>query len=85
VKKTQTTNEKKSPKKGTLRTVFLQKFFSYCKKDNYLLGKMKSQNTFGKKSVLREPFFGDFFWRLFLETFFGDFFSEFTRFLWFQI
>jgi hypothetical protein len=44
--------------------------------DIYFLGILKTEKTFSKKIVLREPFFGDFFWRLFLETFFGDFFSR---------
>ena len=64
---------KKSPKKGSLRTIFVQHFFSVFAKIQKF-SRVKSQKTFSKKIVLREPFFGDFFWRLFLETFFGDFF-----------
>ncbi len=57
---------KKSPKKGTLRTIFCQNFFSILQNGQFRgMCKMKSQKTFSKKTVLREPFFGDFFWRLF--------------------
>ena len=72
---------KKSPKKGSLRTIFVQHFFSVFAKIQKF-SRVKSQKTFSKKIVLREPFFGDFFWRLFLETFLQDllvFFATFEQ------
>ena len=66
--------KKGTEKKAPLERFFSKTFFRFGEMD--ILAKPKSQKTFGKKIVLRVPFFGDFFWRLFLETFFGDFFSE---------
>ena len=57
----------KSPKKVPLERFFIENF-SFPDLDIFKLSIFKSQKTFCKKIVLREPFFGTF-----LETFFGDF------------
>jgi len=64
--------KKSLQKKAPLERFFSETFLRF--RDLDIVATLKSQKTFGKKIVLREPFFGDFFWRLFLETFFGDFF-----------
>ena len=52
-------------KKAPVERFFANIFFRFPKMDILKLSFFKSQKTFSKKIVLREPFFGDFFWRLF--------------------